>query len=82
MKQTELYLWYPLFHAQWDRCDQQNHQPKYGGMHLRYLTAHTDTLLSSPVDQLKQLHSFRRFPVTKPEFKICYNNSNFTIRSK
>ena len=26
MKQTYLYLWYPLFQAQWDRCDQQNHQ--------------------------------------------------------
>jgi hypothetical protein len=22
MKQTYLYLWYPLFQAQWDRCDQ------------------------------------------------------------
>jgi hypothetical protein len=22
MKQTCLYLWYPLFQAQWDRCDQ------------------------------------------------------------
>ena len=26
MKQTYLYLWYPLFQAQWDRCDQHNHQ--------------------------------------------------------
>jgi hypothetical protein len=26
MKQTYLYLWYTLFQAQWDRCDQQNHQ--------------------------------------------------------
>jgi hypothetical protein len=26
MKQTYLYLWYPLFQAQWDICDQQNHQ--------------------------------------------------------
>ena len=26
MKQTYLYLWYPLFQAQWDRFDQQNHQ--------------------------------------------------------
>ena len=26
MKQTYLYLWYPLLLAQWDRCDQQNHQ--------------------------------------------------------
>jgi hypothetical protein len=26
MKQTYLYLWYPLFQAQWDRCVQQNHQ--------------------------------------------------------
>jgi hypothetical protein len=26
MKQTYLYLWYPLFQAQWDRCGQQNHQ--------------------------------------------------------
>jgi hypothetical protein len=26
MKQTYLYLWYPLFQAQWDWCDQQNHQ--------------------------------------------------------
>ena len=26
MKQTYLYLCYPLFQAQWDRCDQQNHQ--------------------------------------------------------
>jgi hypothetical protein len=24
MKQTYLYLWYPLFQAEWDRCDQQN----------------------------------------------------------
>jgi hypothetical protein len=23
MKQTDLYLWYPLLQAQWDRCDQQ-----------------------------------------------------------
>ena len=22
MKQTYLYLWYPLFQAEWDRCDQ------------------------------------------------------------
>ena len=22
MKQSYLYLWYPLFQAQWDRCDQ------------------------------------------------------------
>ena len=26
MKQIYLYLWYPLFQAQWDRCDQRNHQ--------------------------------------------------------
>jgi hypothetical protein len=26
MKQTYLYLWYPLFQAQRDRCDQQDHQ--------------------------------------------------------
>ena len=26
MKQTLLYLLYPLFQAEWDRCDQQNHQ--------------------------------------------------------
>jgi hypothetical protein len=26
IKQTYLYLWYPLFQAQWDRSDQQNHQ--------------------------------------------------------
>jgi hypothetical protein len=26
MKQTYLYLWYPLFQAQWDRCDQRNYQ--------------------------------------------------------
>ena len=24
MKQTYLYLWYPLFQAKWDRCDQQS----------------------------------------------------------
>jgi hypothetical protein len=24
MKQTCLYLWYPLFQAQWERCDQDN----------------------------------------------------------
>jgi len=26
MKQTYLYLWYLLFQAQWDKCDQRNHQ--------------------------------------------------------
>jgi hypothetical protein len=26
MKQIYLYLWYHLFQAQWDRCDQRNHQ--------------------------------------------------------
>jgi hypothetical protein len=26
MEQTYLYLWYPLFQAQWNRCDQWNHQ--------------------------------------------------------
>jgi hypothetical protein len=26
MNQTYLYQWYLLFQAQWDRCDQQNHQ--------------------------------------------------------
>jgi hypothetical protein len=26
MKQIYLYLWYPLFQAQWDRSDQKNHQ--------------------------------------------------------
>jgi hypothetical protein len=26
MKQTYMYLWYPLFQVQWDRCDQRNHQ--------------------------------------------------------
>jgi hypothetical protein len=26
MKQTYLYLWYPLSLVQWDRCDQRNHQ--------------------------------------------------------
>ena len=26
MKQTSLYMWYPLPQAQWDRCHQQNHQ--------------------------------------------------------
>jgi hypothetical protein len=26
MKQTYLYLWYLLSRAQWDRCDQRNHQ--------------------------------------------------------
>jgi hypothetical protein len=24
MKQTYLYMWYPLFQVQWDRCDQQS----------------------------------------------------------
>jgi hypothetical protein len=28
MKQTDLYLWYPLLQAQWDGCDQQNHHIK------------------------------------------------------
>jgi hypothetical protein len=26
MKQTWLFLWYPVFQAQWDRCDQRNRQ--------------------------------------------------------
>jgi hypothetical protein len=26
MKQNYVYMWYPLFQAQWDRCDQQNRQ--------------------------------------------------------
>jgi hypothetical protein len=26
MMQTYLYLWYPLFQAQWDICDQRNHK--------------------------------------------------------
>jgi len=26
MKQTYLYLWHPLFQAQWDICDKQNQQ--------------------------------------------------------
>jgi hypothetical protein len=26
MKQTCLYMWYPLLQTQWDRCHQQNHQ--------------------------------------------------------
>ena len=26
MKHIYLYIWYPLFQAQWDRCDQRNHQ--------------------------------------------------------
>jgi hypothetical protein len=26
VKQTYLYLWYNLFQAQWDICDQRNHQ--------------------------------------------------------
>jgi hypothetical protein len=26
MQQTYLYMWYPLFQTQWDRCDQQNNQ--------------------------------------------------------
>ena len=26
MNQTDLYLWYSLFQAQWHRCDQQDHQ--------------------------------------------------------
>jgi hypothetical protein len=26
MKQTYLYVWHTLFQAQWDRCDQRNHQ--------------------------------------------------------
>jgi hypothetical protein len=26
MKRTYLYMCYPLFQAQWDRCDQRNHQ--------------------------------------------------------
>ena len=27
MKLTYLHMWYPLFQAQWNRCDQRNHQP-------------------------------------------------------
>jgi hypothetical protein len=26
MKHIYLFLWYPLFQSQWDRCDQRNHQ--------------------------------------------------------
>ena len=26
IKQTYLYMWYPLIQAQWDRCDQRNQQ--------------------------------------------------------
>jgi hypothetical protein len=26
MKETYLYLWHPLFQAQWDRYNQRNHQ--------------------------------------------------------
>ena len=32
MKQTYLYLWYPLFQAQWDKYDQYNYLVK--GHHL------------------------------------------------
>ena len=28
MKQTDLYLCYPLFHALFDRCDQENYSVK------------------------------------------------------
>ena len=34
MKQTYLYLWYPLFQVQYDRCDQQNYSEK-GHHHYR-----------------------------------------------
>ena len=34
MKQTYLYLWYPLFQVQCDRCDQQNYSVK-GHHHYR-----------------------------------------------
>ena len=28
MKHTYLYLWYPFFQAQWDRCDKRNYLVK------------------------------------------------------
>ena len=34
MKQTYLYLWYPLFQVQYDRCDQHNYSVK-GHHHYR-----------------------------------------------
>jgi hypothetical protein len=34
MKQTELYLWYPLFQAQWDRCDRREEEHRSIGMSI------------------------------------------------
>ena len=37
VKQIYLYLWYPLFQAQWERWDQQNHQTyNYLGRNFRF----------------------------------------------
>jgi hypothetical protein len=33
MKQTCLYLWYPLFQAEWDRCDQDNYLVKVDNLY-------------------------------------------------
>jgi hypothetical protein len=52
MNQTYLYLWYPLFHSQWDICDQQNYLVK--GHHLHsgtwnYRTGLLFVLLSNDI---------------------------------
>jgi hypothetical protein len=40
MKQQYMYMWYPLFQAQWDRCDQQNRQTyNYLVMEIIYIAA-------------------------------------------
>jgi hypothetical protein len=49
MKQTYMYLWYPLFQAQWDKCDHRNHQVQnylVKGHHLESMNVGMDDNIS------------------------------------
>jgi len=45
MKQNYVYLWYPLFHTQWNKCDKHNHQTTgIPGENHRTVASHLQTL--------------------------------------
>ena len=58
MKKTQLYLWYPLPKAQWDKCDQRNYQ-----------TSNYPSIQRNV--KLKGLDQLLFVLLEKPQYEVC-----------
>jgi hypothetical protein len=73
MKQTYLYLWHPLFQAQWDICDQQN---VFFNRQSAYLWVQIVPLFSPTCSFIRMRQtSYRGFKKKEQKLARSFNNT-------